>query len=77
LEFLQIQDDENKENNLLALKAILAEHPKNGTELDDVVELEHFGKIIDWFSPFDSTFMTRVSVSTASVSTSAVYSLSF
>lgn len=52
VQFLKIPDDENKENNLIALKAVLAEHGK-AAELDDVVEIEHFGKIVDWFSPFD------------------------
>jgi len=41
-----------KKNNIVALKAVLAQ-PKRGVELDDIVDLEQFGRVVDWFSPFD------------------------
>jgi len=49
--YIHLPNNEATELNKKCLHAVLAEKPKRDTLPTDVVNIEQFGKILDWFGP--------------------------
>jgi len=54
LKFVPIPENESQELNLRCLHDVLAEMPKAEGATSEVVNIEQFGKILDWFGPLET-----------------------